>query len=147
MSAPRLFTIGFTRTSAEHFFGRLQAAGVREVLDVRLNNVSQLAGFAKKTDLEWFLRRIASIGYRHAPELAPTSELLAVLRSEEIDWTRYEERFRKLMVERRIEDRWTPAQIDRTCLLCAEPGAEQCHRRLVAEHLQRRFTDLEVRHL
>lgn len=147
MSGLRLFTIGFTRTSAEHFFGRLRAAGVREVMDVRLNNVSQLAGFAKKTDLEWFLREIAAIGYRHAPELAPTADLLAALRSGEIDWTRYEERFGELMVERRIEDRWTPAGIDRACLLCAEPEAEQCHRRLVAEHLQRSFTDLDVRHL
>jgi uncharacterized protein (DUF488 family) len=146
-SRVRLFTIGFTATSAERFFSRLQDNGVRRVVDVRLNNVSQLAGFAKKADLAWFLRTIAAIDYAHVPELAPTPELLGDWRSRAIDWTEYERRFRTLMDERRVQDLLAPAQIDGACLVCSEPDAAHCHRRLVAEHLDRAWGGLDVVHL
>ena len=67
----RLFTIGFTKKSAEGFFTNLSKAGVKRVIDIRLNNMSQLAGFTKRDDLRYFLRTICNIDYIHLPELAP----------------------------------------------------------------------------
>ena len=143
----RLYTIGFTQTSAEHFFERLRRAEVERVVDVRLNNVSQLSGFAKRDDLEWFLSTIANIGYVHAPWMAPTDDLLSAYRADEIGWEQYETRFRALLAERRVEENARLADFDRACLLCSEPTAERCHRRLVAEHLQRALGELEIVHL
>jgi len=143
----RLYTIGFTQTSAEHFFERLRRAEVERVVDVRLNNVSQLSGFAKRDDLEWFLSTIANIGYVHAPWMAPTDDLLGAWRADEIGWEEYETRFRALLVERRIEDHASVSDFDRACLLCSEHKPDQCHRRLVAEYLQRHWKGVEIRHL
>jgi uncharacterized protein (DUF488 family) len=143
----RLFTIGFTQTSAEHFFERLRRAEVERVVDVRLHNSSQLSGFAKRDDLEWFLSTIANIGYVHAPWLAPTEELLSSYRAGEMGWEEYEQLFRGLLAERRIEENAELSDFDRVCLLCSEPDAERCHRRLVAEHLQRALSDIEIVHL
>ena len=93
MTSPAsLFTIGFTKKSAEQFFGLLSGAGVKRVLDVRLNNVSQLAGFTKKEDLEFFLRRIGDMDYLHLPELAPTQDLIDTARSRE--WPKFEAGYR-----------------------------------------------------
>lgn len=143
-----LFTIGFTQTSAEHFFERLLRAGVRRVIDVRLNNRSQLAGFAKAQDLEYFLRAIGSIGYVHEPLLTPTPEMLTAYRKEKGDWSVYERRFLDLMAERRIEERLSPELFESACLLCSEAKPHRCHRRLVAEYLNARWgRPLEVRHL
>lgn len=143
-----LCTIGFTRTSAEHFFDRLLAAGVREVVDVRLHNTSQLAGFAKADDLAFFLRRIGGIGYRHEPLLAPTEEMLKSYRKEGVDWADYERRFLGLMAERRVEERLRPEQFRGACLLCSEATPHHCHRRLVAEYLNGKWGGaLKVRHL
>lgn len=143
----RLYTIGFTQTSAEHFFERLRRAEVERVVDVRLHNASQLSGFAKRDDLDWFLSTIANIGYVHAPWMAPTEELLASWRGDEIGWEEYEARFRALLVERRVEDHARVADFDRACLLCSEASADRCHRRLVAEHLQRALGSIDVVHL
>lgn len=140
-------TIGFTRSSAQHFFERLSLAGVRRLVDVRLNNVSQLAGFAKANDLAYFLDVICGIAYKHDVRLAPTEEMLKAYRDKEFDWQEYERRFRNLMVERGV-----PAGVKKepfeakTALLCSEADAEQCHRRLVAELLASQW-EASVEHL
>lgn len=143
----RLFTIGFTKKSAERFFTTLLDAGVRRVVDVRLNNVSQLAGFTKRADLEYFLKAIGDIEYAHLPDLAPTQEILDAYKKRGGDWGIYEEEFLRLMADRRIEERVAPALLDGGCLLCSEPGPERCHRRLVAEYLREKWGTVEIRHL
>ncbi len=143
----KVFTIGFTKTSAESFFNRLQKAGVKRVIDVRLNNVSQLAGFAKKDDLRYFLKAIGGIAYTHEPMLAPTQEMLDAYRKDGGDWADYERRFLALIAERRIEDIVQRTAVDGACLLCSEDKPAQCHRRLVVEYLQRKWGDIEVAHL
>ena len=142
----RLFTIGFTQTSAEHFFGRLAAAGVRKIVDVRLNNVSQLAGFAKRDDLAYFARAVGSIGYEHRLDLAPSPEMLESYRKRQSSWSTYAERFRALMAARKIEaiDR---AALDGGCLLCSEASPHHCHRRLVGEYLQEKWGAVTIEHL
>ncbi len=143
----KVFTIGFTKTTAEAFFTRLQRAGVKKVLDVRLNNVSQLAGFAKRDDLRYFLKAIGGIEYAHEPKLAPTQEMLDGYKKDGGDWADYERRFLSLMAERRIEETVPRSMVDGSCLLCSEDKAKQCHRRLVVEYLQRKWGDIEVVHL
>ena len=143
----KVFTIGFTKTTAESFFGRLQRAGVKKVLDVRLNNVSQLAGFAKKEDLRYFLRAIAGIDYVHEPLLAPTQEMLDAYKKEGGDWTDYEKRFLFLMESRRIEAVVPRTLFEDACLLCSEDKPQHCHRRLVVDYLRAKWGDLDVQHL
>lgn len=145
----RILTIGFTRKSAECFFGALKEAGARRVVDVRLNNVSQLAGFAKRNDLEYFLRHLRDIDidYRHEPMLAPTKEMLDGYRKRGDSWTEYERRFLDLMAERRIEERIDPDQLEDACLLCSEDKPHHCHRRLVAEYLKSFWGNVDIEHL
>ncbi|HUZ01999.1 MAG TPA: DUF488 domain-containing protein [Thermomicrobiaceae bacterium] len=143
----RILTIGFTQKSAEAFFGALEQAGVRTVVDIRLHNTSQLAGFAKRDDLRFFLDHIAGIGYRHEPLLAPTEDLLTGYHKKAITWADYEDRFRALLREREVETRLDPAKLDNGCLLCSEAKPDQCHRRLVAEYLRDRWGDVEIVHL
>jgi uncharacterized protein (DUF488 family) len=141
-------TIGFTRTSAEGFFERLLNAGVKKVVDVRLHNTSQLAGFAKVDDLAYFLKRVGGIQYVHQPLLAPTDSMLKSYKKEKGDWRAYEERFLGLMSERHIEDRFKPDMFGGTCLLCSEATPHHCHRRLVCEYLNQKWDGaLDVRHL
>jgi uncharacterized protein (DUF488 family) len=141
-------TIGFTKTTAEDFFERLLSAGVKKVVDVRLHNTSQLAGFAKADDLSYFLRKVGGIEYVHQPLLAPTDPMLKAYRKEKGDWRTYEERFLGLMSERRIENRFTPGMFDGACLLCSEATPHHCHRRLVCDYLNGKWEGaLEVRHL
>ncbi len=142
-----IFTIGFAGKSASEFFSKLRDSGVKLVVDVRLNNVSQLAGFTKKPDLEYFLEVIANIRYIHLPDLAPTKDILNAYRKKEIDWEEYERRFSLLIQERSIEKIVTPEQMNMACLLCSEPTADNCHRRLVAEYLQQKWENVKVRHL
>jgi uncharacterized protein (DUF488 family) len=144
----RIFTIGFTKKSAETFFTRLQSAGVRRLIDVRLNNVSQLAGFSKRDDLRYFTRAICKIEYLHLPILAPTAEILdPYKRQKNGDWAAYEQHFLELMRSRHIEEVVTPELLDGACLLCSEEKPDHCHRRLVAEHLQRHWAVVEIEHL
>jgi uncharacterized protein (DUF488 family) len=143
----RLFTIGFTQKSAEQFFTTLIDAGIRRVVDVRLNNVSQLAGFTKRADLPFLLRRIGNIDYVHRPELAPTQDILDALKKRGGDWADYEREFTALLVNRRIEATVAPDLGDGDCLLCSEATPEQCHRRLVAEYLREHWRPLDIRHL
>jgi uncharacterized protein (DUF488 family) len=141
-------TIGFTKTSAERFFGRLRAAGVRRVLDVRLHNTSQLAGFAKSEDLAYFLREIVGIEYRHVPLMAPEERMLAVYKKGGGAWDAYEAEFLRLMAARRIENFVQPEHLNDACLLCSEDKPHHCHRRLVCEYLNRQWGGvMKVRHL
>ena len=144
----KIFTIGFTNKRAQQFFEKLSRAGVRRVVDVRLNNVSQLAGFTKRDDLEFFLRELCDAAYRHEPLLAPTQTLLDSYKKRQLTWGEYEDAFLHLMAERRIEDRVDPAiSRTRTVLLCSEPAAEQCHRRLVVEYLDKAWGGVTAVHL
>jgi len=140
----KLFTIGFTRSSAAHFFGRLKAAGVTRLIDVRLNRTSQLAGFAKEGDLAFFARELCGIEAAAIPALAPTPELLGAYRKGEIDWPDYAVRFKRLIARRRIETTLDPAQLDGACLLCSEALPHRCHRRVVAEYLRAKWRGVEV---
>jgi uncharacterized protein (DUF488 family) len=143
-----IMTIGFTQTSAESFFERLINAGVRKVVDVRLHNTSQLAGFAKAGDLEFLLGRVAGIDYAHEPLLAPTDEMLLDYKKRNGDWQIYEQRFLALMAERKIESHFTPDTLRNTCLLCSEAKPHYCHRRLVVEYLNSRWSGaISVAHL
>jgi uncharacterized protein (DUF488 family) len=144
----RVLTIGFTKTTAEGFFERLLNASVKKVVDVRLHNTSQLAGFAKADDLAYLLKRIGGIGYMHQPLLAPTDPMLKAYKKEKGDWRTYEERFLELMSERHIEARFRPEMFDGACLLCSEATPHHCHRRLVCEYFNEKWDGaLEVRHL
>lgn len=144
----KVYTIGFTQTSAEHFFERLVRAQVKRVVDVRLNNTSQLAGFAKAKDLEYFLNLIGGIKYVHEPRLAPTQDILDQYKKRRGDWAEYEKRFVDLMEQRRIHQRLDPSLFDDGCLLCSEAKPHNCHRRLVVEYLKDWWdAPLEVKHL
>ena len=142
-----LWTVGFTKTSAERFFGQLQSLGVKRLVDVRLNNVSQLSGFAKRDDLAYFLRRICDIDYLHMPNLAPTADMLGLYRKRQMTWDEYEQRFLDLMRERSIETTVPRDTIAGTVLLCSEDEPARCHRRLVAEYLAQHWDDIEINHL
>ncbi len=143
-----IYTIGFTKSTAERFFGRLAAARIERLLDVRLNNISQLAGFAKASDLPFFLERLVGASYTHEPRLAPTQEMLDAYRKRKAPWEAYEEAFLTLMAQRRIEDIFLPSEFNRrTALLCSEATADRCHRRLVCDYLADRWRDVEVVHL
>ncbi|MFZ5556430.1 MAG: DUF488 family protein [Pseudomonadota bacterium] len=143
----KLFTIGFTKKSAEKFFTRLREAGVKRILDVRLNNVSQLAGFAKRDDLRFFSRQLCHADYMELPQLAPTEEMLSAYKKHGGDWTTYERAFLDLLKERRIQETVDKNLLDYGCLLCSEDKPHHCHRRLVAEYLKREWGDIEITHL
>lgn len=143
----KIFTIGFTKKSAQEFFTRLQKAGVRRVVDVRLNNTSQITGFAKARDLEFFLKAIAGIDYVHVPELTPTQDILNHFLKAKGPWSEYEHKFTQLLETRRVAETLHGELRDGDCLLCSEDTPEHCHRRLVAEHLQVQWSDGEIVHL
>ena len=145
--AMKVYTIGFTRKHADQFFTLLQSAGVRRVLDIRLNNTSQLAGFTKRTDLPYFLRAIADIDYVYLPQLAPTAGILAAYKKSKGEWPVYAEQFLRLMAERRVAESVSRDLLDGGCLLCSEATAERCHRRLVAEYFQSKWGNLRIVHL
>lgn len=143
----KVFTMGFTQKNAEQFFTRLQVPGVKRVLDVRLNNVSQLAGFTKRDDLRYFLSAILGMDDLHLPELAPTKDIMDAFKKEGGGWAAYERQFLSLLRERKVEETVPKNLIDGACLLCSEPGPDRCHRRLVAEYLQKAWGGLEIEHL
>jgi uncharacterized protein (DUF488 family) len=144
----QVFTVGFTQKKAATFFGLLKRAGVRRLIDVRLNNVSQLAGFAKRDDLAYFLRELAGIEYVHEPLLAPTQQMLDAYKKHGGDWAEYAPQFLRLLAERRVDERLERSLFaGPSVLLCSEPTADQCHRRLVVEFLREKWGDLEPVHL
>ena len=141
------FTIGFTKKSAQEFFTKLREAGVKRLLDVRLNNSSQLAGFAKRKDLEFFLRELAGIDYQHVPELAPTKDILDAYKKHNGDWDVYEREFLELMAKRAIEKQLPEELLESACLLCSEHLPKHCHRRLVVEYLDEHWGGVTATHI
>lgn len=142
----QIFTIGFTKTTAEHFFGRLKESESRRLVDVRLNNVSQLSGFAKRDDLRFFAKNLCNMDYFHATDLAPTKPMLDAYKKKQIDWPSYENQYLNLLAERQIE-KLRPSDFDGCCLLCSEDTPHFCHRRLVAEYLDKKWGNVEITHL
>ncbi len=145
-----IYTIGFTKRSASGFFGALRGAGIGRLLDVRLNNSSQLAGFTKRDDLAFLLHEICGATYSHETLLAPTQQMLDAYKKSKGSWEEYAERFRELLAERKVEERISPDLFAvPTVLLCSETTPEHCHRRLVAEYLRERWGDraVEIIHL
>ena len=143
----KLFTIGFTKKTARDFFEMLHKSGAQRIVDVRLNNVSQLSAFAKKNDLAYFLEKICDLEYVHIPELAPTQEILDAYKKKGGDWKDYEKEFLNLMKERKIENILSKQIISDGCLLCSEHKPHHCHRRLVAEYLKQHWGDIDIIHL
>ncbi len=143
-----IYSIGFTKKSAQQFFGALRSAGIRRLVDVRLNNVSQLAGFAKKQDLPFFLRELCEAEYLHEPLLAPTQDMLDDYKKRKGGWAEYEARFLVLMAEREIERRLDRSSFEiPSALLCSELSPDHCHRRLVLEYLREKWGEIKITHL
>jgi uncharacterized protein (DUF488 family) len=143
-----IHTIGFAKKPAREFFGALKAAGIQQVLDIRLHNTSQLAGFTKRDDLAFFLAELCGAAYLHEPLLAPTEEILKAYKKKKSGWPEYEASFLALLAERKPEDKLDRKLFDkRTVLLCSEPSAEHCHRRLVSEYLKAKWGDVKIVHL
>lgn len=143
-----IYSIGFTKKSASEFFGALKANGIERLLDVRLNNTSQLAGFAKQSDLPYFLREICGIAYEHEPLLAPTQEILDGYKKNKMGWEAYTAAYLGLIRSRKIEAAVSQEGFRRrTVLLCSEPTAEHCHRRLALEYLQEHWKNVNIHHL
>jgi uncharacterized protein (DUF488 family) len=143
-----VYTIGFAKKPAAEFFGSLRYHGIERLVDVRVNNTSQLAGFTKRDDLAFFLRELVGADYIHEPLLAPTKELLKDYRNGKVKWDAYEEAFLRLLGARQVEDRLEPRSFTkRTVLLCSEATPERCHRRLVCEYLDRTWGEVTAIHL
>lgn len=143
----KIYTIGFTKKSASTFFGLLSKSGAERLVDVRLNNVSQLAGFTKRDDLKYFLAELCGMDYVHELQLAPTQAMLDGYKKHRASWGDYERRFLDLVMGRRIETRIPRELIANSVLLCSEATPHHCHRRLVAEHLAERWGDVTIDHL
>ncbi|EDR6733878.1 MULTISPECIES: DUF488 domain-containing protein [Enterobacteriaceae] len=143
-----VYTIGFTKTTAEIFFTKLKINNVKTLIDVRLNNSSQLAGFAKAKDLEFFLSELCNIKYMHILEFAPTKEILKPYQNKDISWSDYADKFMNLMAKRNIERYASSLELEGGCLLCSEHEPHHCHRRLVLEYLKSHaLSDIKEKHL
>ena len=142
-----LYTIGFTSKPAEKFFKLLISNSVSTLVDTRINNVSQLSGFAKGQDLAFFAKQIGNMNYQHKIDFAPTKELLEKYRKKEMSWSQYEIEYLNLLDIRKIGDKIDIDKFHKGCLLCSEHTPEKCHRRLLAEYLQARFTNIKIHHL
>lgn len=142
-----LYTIGFTKKSAEQFFDLLTTNKVEKIVDTRINNTSQLAGYAKNPDLQFFAKKIGNIKYQHETDFAPTKELLAKYRKKEMTWEAYEIEYLNLLDMRKIAKKINIEKLHKHCLLCSEHTAEKCHRRLLAEYFQSVKSDVKIIHL
>ncbi len=143
----RIFTIGYAGKNARQFFTILKQAGIRKVIDVRLYNTSQLAGFTKKQDIEYFLQTIVGASYIHLPIMAPTKQLLNDYKKGLISWQQYETQFKSIIAQRQIEKNLMPQDMNMACFLCSEAIADNCHRRLVAEYLAGLWLNISIIHL
>ncbi len=142
------YTIGFTKKSAEAFFKFIKTSKISTLIDVRLNNISQLAGFAKRDDLKFFLKELCNADYIHIPDLAPTKDILNAYKKGDMHWETYEDKFLNLMAQRNIERIVKPVLLEKGCLLCSEHEPHFCHRRLVVEYLNENSDfDLKIKHL
>jgi uncharacterized protein (DUF488 family) len=143
-----IYSIGFTQKSASEFFGTLKAHGIERLLDVRLNNTSQLAGFAKQADLAFFLREICGAAYEHEPLLAPTQEMLDAYKKKKGDWTVYTDVYLELIRSREVQSVLSRESFEKkTVLLCSELTPEHCHRRLALEYLRKEWGGVNIFHL
>ncbi len=142
-----LYTVGFSGKDAKTFFELLKLNNIQTLLDVRLNNVSQLSGYTKKNDLAYFLDKICGIKYNHLSILAPTKEILDAYKSKKISWNAYEAKYISLINERKIENELKNIDFNKACLLCSEKSADQCHRRLAANIIRDIFMIEKVVHL
>ena len=140
-----LYTIGFTKKNARQFFTLLRNAGVKKLIDIRISNSSQLAGFAKGQDLEFFVKELCDADYVHIVDLAPTKELLNDYQAKKIDWNGYVSIFNRLLEQRHIAERYSVNDFDKACFLCTEDIPEKCHRRLVVEYLKKNNPDKDVK--
>lgn len=143
----KLFTIGFTGKPAENFFNLLTGSGVRNIIDTRINNVSQLSGFAKGADLQFFAKKIGNISYEHNIDFAPTKELLTRYRNKKMTWQEYEIAYLNLLDMRKTASKTDIEKLHENCLLCSEHTPEKCHRRLLAEYLKQVKNNVEIVHL
>lgn len=144
----KIFTIGFTGSTAENFFSRLRDAGVKKVIDTRLWADTQLSGFARKKDLPFLLKNLSGADYEHKIDLAPSENILKDFKNKEISWPEYETRYLQLLHDRYIADKLSADDVADTCFLCAEKTPHHCHRRLLAEYLQKEWnTAIEIIHL
>jgi uncharacterized protein (DUF488 family) len=141
-----IYTIGSTKHSAQDFFETLKLSGVKRIIDIRINKTSQLTGFAKGADLPYLLREIADIDYLSMENLAPTKDLLRKYRSKEIAWEKFEEEYLKQILDSNSLSTLTKADFDKACLLCSEHTSEKCHRRLLANELEKLWK-VEIVHL
>lgn len=143
-----LFTIGFTKKSAAQFFNLLRENQIKQLVDVRISNSSQLAGFAKGKDLQFFVKEICHIPYKHITGFAPTKELLEKWHKQEVTWTEYEDVYTSILKDRDILQKYGVKQFDGACFLCSEETPEQCHRRLLAEYMKKHSAeDVKIVHL
>ena len=144
-----LHTIGFTQKTAQQFFELIRKNGIKIVIDVRLNNVSQLAGFSKGNDLKYFLSELCKCDYAHCNDLAPTKEILDGYKSKKITWFEYEAQYKSLVENRGAINNFfeTCDKYEHICLLCSEPTVENCHRRLLAEMIVSEYPQIAVKHL
>jgi len=143
----RIFTIGYAGKNAREFFTVLKQASIRKVIDVRLYNTSQLAGFTKRQDIKYFLQDIVGVEYIHLPIMAPTKQLLNGYKKGLVSWQQYETQFKQIITHRQIEKCIMPKNADMVCFLCSEAKADNCHRRLVAEYLAKVWQNVSIRHL
>jgi len=147
-TAIQIFTIGFTGSSAEHFFGRLRNAGVKKVIDTRLWAGSQLAGFARKKDMPYFVKELADADYEYREDLAPSKDILKPYKDGNLSWDEYEIQYVDLIQYRNLAHVLSPDEVDQACFLCACKTADRCHNRLLAEFLQREWdAQVEIVHL
>lgn len=145
--ATQVFTIGFNQKPAKEFFTKLSDTGVKRVIDVRLHNSSQLAGFTKKDDLKFFLKELCAIDYLHLPDLAPTQAIYDAYKKSGGTWQTYQSAFLELMSERQIEKIVTHETLSGGCLLCSESSPYHCHRKLVLEYLVPYLGAMDVTHI
>lgn len=147
-SEVQVATIGFTGKTAQAFFDLLANAKVHTVLDVRLSNTSQLAGFAKKQDLSFFLDRLCGTAYVEMRELAPEPSLLQRYQAKQLSWDDYTADYLELLAKRRVESSLDLNLFRSACLLCSEHLPHRCHRRLALEYLNSRWDNrLKITHL
>lgn len=142
-----LYTVGFTKKTAQDFFEMLIVNNIKKLIDIRLNNKSQLAGFAKSVDLEYFLKKIVNIEYTHMPQFAPTKQLLKSYQKKEISWEEYQKQYKDILNKRNVLKSIDYSIFNNAVLLCSEVTADKCHRRLLAEYLSKNNNEIEIVHL
>jgi uncharacterized protein (DUF488 family) len=143
----KLYTMGYTQKPAKKFFNLIDKYEIKRIIDIRLHNNTQLAGFTKQNNLKYFLKRLSDCDYCHIPLMAPSKDIFDDSKKNGLEWKEYASRFNKLINQRKIEQLINEDDIDGACLLCCEPEATNCHRSLVAEYLQKYFGDIQIIHI